>query len=205
MVSFYMKGEALSWYKWMFDNHQLSDWSSFTRNLELRFRPSTYENHQAELFKLRQQGTAAEYQASFEKLCNRVIGLTPEAILNCYISGLTVDIQHEIAVHKPKTISEAIGLSKLLEAKLKDFKPKFIKNFSHPQPNNSRNIPTTQSSTPKTTASPTTVNLNKPNNNTPPIRKMTSTQMQECRAQGLCFNCDEKFIPGPQVSSSPRR
>jgi len=35
MVSFYMKGEALSWYKWMYHNHQLTDWEFFTRAMEL--------------------------------------------------------------------------------------------------------------------------------------------------------------------------
>jgi hypothetical protein len=25
MVAFYMKGEALGWYKWMFKNHELTD------------------------------------------------------------------------------------------------------------------------------------------------------------------------------------
>lgn len=42
MAVFYMKGEALSWYKWMYHNHQLVDWHSFTRALELRFGPSSY-------------------------------------------------------------------------------------------------------------------------------------------------------------------
>lgn len=29
-----------------------------------------------------------------------------------------------------------------------------------------------------------------------PIRRFTQPQLQECRALGLCYNCDEKFIPG---------
>lgn len=47
MTSFYMKGETLGWYKCMFQNHELSDWHAFSKAFELRFRPSTYENHQA--------------------------------------------------------------------------------------------------------------------------------------------------------------
>ncbi|KAL0449567.1 UNVERIFIED_CONTAM: hypothetical protein Slati_1513100 [Sesamum latifolium] len=52
MISFYMHGEALNWFKWMFTNHQLSSWDSFLRSLELRFSPSSFGNHQAILFKL---------------------------------------------------------------------------------------------------------------------------------------------------------
>jgi hypothetical protein len=108
MVAFYMKGEALGWYKWMFKNHELTDWPSFSRALELRFGPSTYENHQAQLFKLKQTGSVSEYQAIFEKLGNRVIGLPADAMLNCFISGLNPEINNEIAIQKPYTISQAI-------------------------------------------------------------------------------------------------
>jgi len=60
MSSFYMKGEALSWLKWMYQNQQLFDWVSFIKSLKIRFGPSTYANHQVELFKLRQQGSVSE-------------------------------------------------------------------------------------------------------------------------------------------------
>ncbi|KAF1868302.1 hypothetical protein Lal_00000695 [Lupinus albus] len=58
----------------MLQNHQLSTWETFTRDLQLRFGPSSYANHQAELFKLKQLGSIAEYQSHFERLCNKVVG-----------------------------------------------------------------------------------------------------------------------------------
>jgi hypothetical protein len=138
MASFYMKGEALSWYKWMYQNNQITDWESFARSLELRFGPSTYENHQEQLFKLRQQGSVADYQSSFERLGNRVLGLPHDALLNCFISVLIPEIRHELAIQRPFSISQAIGLAKLIEAKIKDSKTKFPRPY----------IPTT---TPQTT------------------------------------------------------
>lgn len=70
LVGFFMVGEALSWSKWMYGNHQLSTWDAFAHSLELRFGPSSYENHQATLFKLCQVGSVVEYQAAFKKLSN---------------------------------------------------------------------------------------------------------------------------------------
>ncbi|KAL0423984.1 UNVERIFIED_CONTAM: hypothetical protein Sradi_0933200 [Sesamum radiatum] len=67
VISFYMKGEALSWFKWMFTNRQLSSWDAFALALKLRFGPSSFDNHQAVLFKLRQRGSVAEFQADFER------------------------------------------------------------------------------------------------------------------------------------------
>ncbi|GKD51600.1 hypothetical protein Tco_1280576, partial [Tanacetum coccineum] len=67
-----------------------------TRALETRFGPSTYDNHQAALFKLQQTSTVTAYQTEFERLSNCVIGLPPEALLN------------------------SIGLAKLIEDKIND-------------------------------------------------------------------------------------
>ncbi|KAL0291649.1 UNVERIFIED_CONTAM: hypothetical protein Sradi_7018500 [Sesamum radiatum] len=120
MISFYMHGDALSWFKWMFNNRQLSSWDAFVRSLELRFGPSSFDNHQAMLFKLRQYGTVTEYQTEFERICNRVVGLSPESILNYFISGLRPDIQRELSILQPSSISQAVGLAKLIEAKYID-------------------------------------------------------------------------------------
>lgn len=103
-VPFFMQGTALAWFKWMHVNQQLSSWEAFTRDLELRFRPPTFSNHQAALFKLRQTGSVMDYQMQFESLSNRVDGLNPTALLNCFISGLQNDIQWEIAALQPQSL-----------------------------------------------------------------------------------------------------
>nr|KYP72273.1 hypothetical protein KK1_004861 [Cajanus cajan] len=120
MVAFYMTGDALSWYKWLHQNNQLYDWDSFTRALELCFGPSTYENHMAALFKLNQIGSVADYQLNFERLSNKVFGFPPEALLNSFILGLIIEIRNELALLRPLNVSQAMGLAKLVEAKLKD-------------------------------------------------------------------------------------
>lgn len=70
-----MQGPALGWFKWLHTNNQLTTWNDFTRALELRFGSSTFENHQAALFKLRQTGIVMEYQLQLETLSNRVVGM----------------------------------------------------------------------------------------------------------------------------------
>lgn len=60
-ISCYMVGHALGWYQWMHHNNLLSTWEEFTRGLELRFGPSTFENHQQALFKLHQTTSVADY------------------------------------------------------------------------------------------------------------------------------------------------
>jgi hypothetical protein len=206
-----MKGDALSWFKWMHQNNQLLDWGSFTKALELRFVPSTYANHQEELFKLRQMGIVSEYQVQFEKLGNRVFGLSPEAILNCFISDLSPDIRNEIAIQKPHSIAQAISLAKLIEAKIKHTKPKFQKGFSTPS-SQPYNLSTTHNN-PHSTTNPASTNtlaapipLKPPNPNPLPnkihIRCLNQTHMQERRVLALCYICDKKFIMGHKCTTN---
>ncbi|XP_058734067.1 uncharacterized protein LOC131605768 [Vicia villosa] len=205
LISFYMKGDALGWFKWMHSNFLLTDWASFTRALELRFGPSTFENHQAELFKLKQIGSVMEYQTKFEQLGNKVVGLPADALLNCFISGLQQDIQNELAIHKPTSISNAIGLAKLIESKIKDSKQKFTKPFSTSfQKPIAANIgtPTPKNQFPTAQPTPTFQKSLNPQQPKFPIRKLTQAQLQERRAQGLCFNCDEKFITGHKCTTN---
>lgn len=138
--------------------------------MELHFGPSTFENHQAALFKLRQTSSVMDYQQQFEALSNQVMGLTPELFLNCFISGLRQDIQREIVVHHPYTLPQAMGLAKLLEAKILDSKPPFQRT-QHPA---------------STTTGP----------NSLPIKYLTSAERDDRRAKNLCFHCDERFVPG---------
>nr|KYP38859.1 hypothetical protein KK1_039872 [Cajanus cajan] len=196
MVAFYMKGDALSWFKWMYSLNQLDDWTFFSRALKLRFGPSTYENHQGSLFKLKQASSVADYQANFEKLCNKTVGLSHDNLLNCFLSGLSPLIERELKILKPQTLTQAIGMAKLVEEKLLDVKPKFPRplmttiNTTSPFSNSSR--PTTpQNSTPPPLISHPKL----------PIKKFTTQQMQERRALGICYNCDEKFVPGHKCAT----
>lgn len=118
LASFHFQGDALGWFKYMHNNNLIGDWSTFACALELRFGPSTFENHQAALFKLKQTSSVSAYQIEFERLSNCVVGLPPTALLNCFISGLRIDIQQEIAIHHPASLHQAYGLAKLIEDKL---------------------------------------------------------------------------------------
>ncbi|KAL4573362.1 hypothetical protein LXL04_020165 [Taraxacum kok-saghyz] len=99
----------LDWH--MSNNHLLGTWAEFTCALETRFGPSTYENHQATLFKLHQISTVAAYQSEFEKISNCVVGLPPHALRDCFISGLRLDIHAELALHGPQTLQQTYGLN----------------------------------------------------------------------------------------------
>lgn len=190
----YMVDDALGWFQWMHKNGVLSTWPEFTHALELRFGPSNFENHQQALFKLRQTTSVTTYQRDFERLCNRVVGLPHQAILDCFLSSIKPEIQYELAILKPGSISDAIGLAKLVESKLLATR---TYTFHRPSPK----YP------PAPTSNPNQQLLPPPNprlplpappktNNPLPIRYLSPTKMEARRAKGLCFNCNERFHTG---------
>nr|GEV15126.1 hypothetical protein [Tanacetum cinerariifolium] len=203
---FYFTGDALSWYKHLSNNNLLSTWLEFIRALETRFGPSTYENHQATLFKFRQTSTIASYQTEFERISNCVTGLSNEALQNGFISGLRFEIQSEMALHNPTTLHQTYGLAKVIEDKLSSNRSRF--NQSPRYFSNSTNNPLkspfltpTNPSTPhnnSTTAHTTTSGiLPNPKPRTPlPFSRLSLEALQKRRAEGLCFRCPEKYHPG---------
>ncbi|GKB38249.1 retrotransposon gag protein [Tanacetum coccineum] len=184
VASFYMTGDALQWYSWMHCTSQLSTWDKFASDLELRFGPSSFVNHEASLYKLKQTTTVTAYLTEFEALSNRVQGLSTANLLNCFLSGLREDIRRELFLLKPATLHKAIGMAKLVEDKLT------TSRFSNPRSSTVRpfNNPSTQ---------PPLVTRNNPL----PIKRFSPTEMAARREKGLCFNYDEVFSPGHRCKS----
>lgn len=120
MASFYMDGPAHSWYQWMTHNGFISSWSALLQALESRFAPTFYDDPQGTLFKLQQRGSVNEYLTEFERLANRIIGLAPPALLNCFISGLHPELRREVQALQPHSLLQAVALAKLQEEKLHD-------------------------------------------------------------------------------------
>ncbi|KAL4590005.1 hypothetical protein LXL04_002923 [Taraxacum kok-saghyz] len=200
---FYFTGNALSWYKHQATNQLLGNWAEFSRAIELRFGPSTFENHQAALFKLSQTSTITAYQSEFEKISNRVNGLTPDALLNCFLSGLRTDIRNELAILHPTSLNQAYGLAKLVEDKFNAIKPKYPFHRSYSAPSSSTSGNPTPITTGTNTNPPQLPSASKAILPTPPnpqtnlpFTRLTPEALQKRRREGLCFKCPEKFTPG---------
>ncbi|KAJ0547388.1 putative retrotransposon gag domain-containing protein [Helianthus annuus] len=202
LTAFHLVGDALSWYQNLAHNDLLGTWPTFKRDLELRFGPSTYENHKATLFKLQQTASVSEYQTEFERVSNRVTGLSREALRDCYISGLRADIQNELALHKPASLHAACALSRLIEDKLNP-NPK-PKTFSYNKPTYTSWAPSSSSSStitspPQSNPKPSPPLLPTPmkSSSSLPVTRLSLEAIAQRRKDGLCFRC-------PVLSATPR-
>jgi hypothetical protein len=76
-----------------------------------------YECPRVTLFKLNQTGTVPEYYLQFTSLANRVYGLSHDAMIDCFVSGLNPDIRREVLIHTPTSLVKAFSLAKVYEEK----------------------------------------------------------------------------------------
>lgn len=176
LASYHMQGEANEWWQWLHRTYKVEDnkevtWEIFVDELWARFGPTDCEDFDESLSKIRQLGSLRDYQKEFERLGNKVKGWTQKALVGTFMGGLKTEIADGIRMFKPKTLKEAISLARMRDEQLsrqrKIHRPNFISPTSSP-------VKKTET----------------------PIRRLTWDEMQKKRAQGLCFNCEEKFTPG---------
>ncbi|CAJ2644751.1 unnamed protein product [Trifolium pratense] len=104
IASVHLDKDVVPWYQMVQRTTPFQSWIDFTRALELDYGPSIYECPRATLFKLTQTGTVAEYYLKFTSLANRVYGLSNDAMVDCFISGLTDEIRRDVLIHTPTSI-----------------------------------------------------------------------------------------------------
>ncbi|KAL9681281.1 hypothetical protein QQ045_013063 [Rhodiola kirilowii] len=118
IATFYIGGEALEWYQWLYTTHQLTNWFCFTKDLLNRFGSSMYESPGVTINKLVQTTSVAAYIAYFECLSARTPKLSPENLLDRFIGGLKDEIQRELVMLCPTTLRAAMGMARIADQKL---------------------------------------------------------------------------------------
>ena len=120
----------------------------------------------------------------------------PDALLDCFISGLKPDIRRDVIAQAPTSMIRTISLAKLYEEKYipkhKPYQPHSLqKTLSYP-------ITQTQKTTslPPLLTTPTATQHTQTHNKYSNIKNISAVEIRLRREKGLCFTCDEKFSPG---------
>ena len=117
------------------------------------------------------------YQEQFEILENKTQNLPETFFISCFISGLKDEIQPGVLMFKPTSITQAIGLAKLLETSIEAITKKTRLGTK------SEGIP------------PLTVNRSQVGNGRY-VRKEITKEMEEKKTKGLCFKCNKRYTKG---------
>ena len=130
------------------------------------------------MIKLKQTTTVKEYQEQFELLANKTQNLPESFFTSCFISGLKEEIKANVLMFKPTNTTQAIGLAKLQENNIEAIAKKARQSFKAGE-----NMGTGQS-------------RYVPHSGL--IKRELPKELEENKAKGLCFKCNEKYTRGHQ-------
>jgi len=144
-------------------------------------------NPLGELTRSRQVGTVEDYCENFESLLGRTTGVTPEQSIWHFCAGLSTAIRYEVEFARPNTLYYAMNLARQIE--LRRTEGGYVSSFGAPPTAGNRS-----SAGSKNRETTSTTTKREPRN--PTWKRLTTAEMAERRAKGLCFNCDEMFSVG---------
>ncbi|KAL5803159.1 hypothetical protein ACOSQ4_031464 [Xanthoceras sorbifolium] len=168
LVSFYLEGDGQLWFQMLEQEQLYVTWEDFKNGLQTRFGPNQFVDPFGELIQLRQTGT--------------VVGpLAPDKKVSCFVTGLKDSIRTDVQANLLSTLTIAIGLARLYEAR-----------------------DTTQRGPAGTTSSRVNNTWRQgmgypgrtSTNTTTQIKKMTADELSERCKKGLCFHCHDRYTPG---------
>ena len=119
LASFHLDGIALQWHCWLEKSKGPMSWVEFSKAVHSRFGATDFEDPSEALSRLKQLTTVVSYQQDFERLSQRVDGLPESFLVGCFIGGLKDEIRLEVKLKNPRSLSDAIGIARLVEERLK--------------------------------------------------------------------------------------
>lgn len=118
LCSVQLKGIAAYWLHWVLKlRNGFLTWEDFYKSIKLEFGPSQFTDHIIDLKHLKQDSGVQEYNSHFQRVSQRIQGVSESCLISHYIGGLKEEIRYELQLANPKNLLTAMQLSKLYEAK----------------------------------------------------------------------------------------
>ncbi|CAM0951594.1 unnamed protein product [Alopecurus aequalis] len=159
----------------------------FSSLLNRRFGPKIRNTELAAIKNLRQIGSVDDYEENFLTLVCRCEGLTEAHQVELFVAGLHKSIRTDVKLMYPKTLEDAMDHARAYEERET---PEDSDSILVSKANTGGGV---RPSTPELVAPPKAIAA-LPNRR--PLLRLSPTEMDERRAKGLCYNCDDKYAPG---------
>ncbi|WVZ54035.1 hypothetical protein U9M48_004903 [Paspalum notatum var. saurae] len=191
-ASLHLTGTAQRWYNRLELNTGTLSWCRFVQLVQSQFGPSMTESPLGELVSLRWTGSVDDYVDRFLSLACCNIDLSEPQQVQLFVAGLVNHLKTDVAMRQPPTLDDAIKLARAYEQRMllapTDLAPS-CPSHAPPRPGSyapSQSAPASESAASRPSSSTTSL----------PRKRLSPAEMAQRRAEGLCFNCDEKFSVG---------
>ncbi|VFQ87786.1 unnamed protein product [Cuscuta campestris] len=183
LVGMFIDHPASEWYRYYTTNSCGGSWVEFLQAVKQRFDPDHYFDYVSLLSKLQQQTTVLAYQTAFEGLLNKVSGIPEATLISMYKGGLKQPLQREVNLRNPGMLVETFSLARELAA-CTSFLGTPRRGWQ----------PSAGSTAAQPVATAAEVTPSKPSSL--PIVCLSPAERAERSWKGLCWNCEEKYVPG---------
>ena len=185
----HFEGNAAKWYQAYKQTHHFSSWDHFCSVVEEEFGSDDFRSAMNDLLELKQTGTVEEYTTQFHNLQFDITMHNPHYdemfFTPQYVRGLKDEIRSMVEPQMPTIVQKASILAKIQQKLVDRNKGKSNRIPQHFRPYTPVKIDT------------------KPQAQSSTLWK--DRQLRDYRkANGLCFNCGEKFVPG-HLEVCPKR
>ena len=177
----HLEGNAAKWYQAYKQNHTFKNWSHFCSVVEEEFGSDDFRSALNDLLELKQQGQVEEYTTQFQSRQYQVnmhnsqyddIFYTTQ-----YMRGLKDELRGTVEAQMPTTVLKASIIAKIQQGVLERAKAKQTKHHYQQR-----------------TYQPQRQDI-KPHPQAPSLWR--DRQLRDYRkANGLCYSCGEKYVPG---------
>ncbi|KAM0917971.1 hypothetical protein ACQ4PT_009355 [Festuca glaucescens] len=185
LVSYHLTGVAALWYGHLEAKIGRPSWDEFRRLISNHFGPPTRANPFGELISLRRSGTVADYSKRFLEHLTRVSPIPDAEERDTFTNNLGEPMKTQVEMMKPATLEAAMDLAVSFEHL------HTVTTSTAHQATRLARLPRL----PQPAVVPAMTDANSPAPG-PVFKKLTAAEMDDRRAKGLCFNCDEKFVRG---------
>lgn len=211
-VAVALEGEALRWYQWEQNRHPIRLWIDLKKFVLRQFRPISGGSLYEQWLATTQLTTVSEYKRRFIETAAPLDRIAENILMGQFINGLKEDIRVEVRLLNPVNVEQAMELSSRVEErnKVTSSRKPFVGSavssvnrgsmmspvrYGAPQtgPPSNRSWSAISSESQASVGSPGNSGQSKSPHE---FRRLTEKEMQEKKAKGICFRCDEKWALG---------
>ncbi|KAJ4788261.1 polyprotein [Rhynchospora pubera] len=195
MAVLHFTEEAADWYECFKEEYPNPPWQILVDEVLDRFHLDNSANPVDEFKRVHQTGRVGDYIKRFEKAKTRLMFETKIRNIPFYVmgfvSGLKDEVRHAVDILDPVTLNQAYQFAKKAELNLDGLERKYRISAKTPTFQQSdKSYPPQQQRNPKSFPD------KKPLMGQPFSGSFKSLTIDQRKALGLCFWCDEKFTPG---------
>ena len=182
------------WYSRLEKMHGEPPWPRFVKHLNRSFGPTIRTSRLAEVKRLKQTGAVKDYKRTFLTLVCRCESLTEEQQVELFVAGLRNPIRTDVDLQYPTNLEAAMSLALSYERHgLSDDEDEVTPPPAKVPSSKPAKMSGPATATPSK-AAPAAAPFAAPGKK--PFKCLTPAEMDDRRAEGLCYNCDEKFQRG---------